>query len=58
MNNNLIFYSLCIEDIQTVARQEPDRDLTSEEIEKVKKIVSERIPWFEAISDVIREIAI
>lgn len=55
MKNKAIFYSLCIEDIQTVAREQLERDLTQEEIERVKEIVAERIGWYNAISDVIRE---
>lgn len=48
-----IFYSLCIEDIQTVAFQEIERELTDEELEIIKDAISKRIDWHEAIADSI-----
>ncbi len=50
---NRIFYSLNIEDIQTVALEELDRVLTGEEIEMIMNEVPERIPWYEIIADVM-----
>jgi hypothetical protein len=50
---NRIFYSLNIEDIQTVALEELDRVLTDEEIEMIMNEVPERIPWYEIIADVM-----
>ncbi len=52
-NNHEIIYSLNIMDIQTVAQQEIDRDLTAEEIEKIKDSIAENINWYDAISDAI-----
>ena len=54
-NKNDIFYSLNIEDIQTVAIQELDRELTGDEIEKVTCIVGDKINWYDAILDSIVE---
>ncbi|RYX83488.1 hypothetical protein EON73_03845 [bacterium] len=54
-NLNEIIYSLCIEDIQNVAEQEIDRELTSEEIESIKDLVSANIDWYGAIADAISE---
>ena len=44
-----IIYSINIEDIQTVAMQELDRELTDEEIKSVEDLVGEYIDWYQAI---------
>ena len=54
-NKNDIVYSLNIEDIQTVAIQEIDRELTEDEIEKVKDLIGEKINWYDAILNSINE---
>ena len=54
-NKNDIFYSLCIEDIQTVAIEEFDRKLTEDEIEKIKDLIGEKINWYDAILNSIIE---
>jgi len=51
-----IVYSLNIEDIQTVAIQEIDRELAEDEIEKVKGLIGEYINWHDAILHSIIEI--
>ena len=48
-NNEEIFYSLCIEDIQNVALEDFGRELTLEEIEKIKDKIADRINWYDAI---------
>jgi hypothetical protein len=48
-DKNDIIYSLNIEDIQTVAVQEIDRELTEDEIEKIKDSIGEKINWYDAI---------
>jgi DNA replicative helicase MCM subunit Mcm2 (Cdc46/Mcm family) len=55
-DKNDIVYSLNIEDIQTVAIQEIDRELTEDEIEKVKDLIGEKINWYDAILNSIIEI--
>lgn len=55
LNPDEIIYSLCIEDIQNVAEQEIDRELTGEEIESIKNLVSANINWYDAIADAISE---
>ncbi len=55
MKNNNIFYSLSVEDIQTVAKEQLQRNLTPQEIEKIKELVPERIAWYDIISDAIRD---
>ncbi len=49
MRKNKIFYSLNIEDIQNVAEQVLDRELTDEEIKKVIPAIEDNIGWYEAI---------
>lgn len=55
MKNNSIIYSLTVEDIQTVALQEIERNLSFEEIEKIKNSFEGKINWYEAIADSINE---
>ncbi len=53
--SNEIFYSLRIEDIQTVAEEEIDRTLSKSEIESIKDIIAERINWYDTIAQIIHE---
>lgn len=55
MKTNKITYSLNIEDIQTVSNQELGRDLSIEEIEKIKDAIAEKINWYDAIANTIEE---
>jgi hypothetical protein len=55
MKNNKIIYSLNENDIQTVAFQELERNLSSHEIEKIKNSIAEKINWYDAIADSINE---
>ena len=50
-----IVYQLTIEDIQEVAIQELDRELTKEEIIRLIDPIAEKIPWYDAIADAINE---
>lgn len=50
-----IIYSLNEDDIQTVALQEVERNLSSQEIEKIKTLIAEKINWYDAIADAINE---
>ncbi len=54
-SNNDIFYSLNIEDIQFVAQEELERNLTEKEIETVKDLVESQINWYDAIANAILE---
>ena len=54
-NKDEIFYSINIEDIQTVAIEEIDRELTDDEIESIKDLIGEKINWYDAILDSINE---
>lgn len=55
MKKDQIVYSLNEEDIQTVANQELERDLSSQEIEKIKDTIAEKINWYDAIAEAIEE---
>lgn len=50
-----IIYSLNEDDIQTVALQEVERNLSSQEIEKIKNSIAEKINWYDAIAEAINE---
>ena len=55
---NKTIYQLTTEDVQTVAQEEIERELTPEEIENIKDSIAEKIPWYDAISDSITEVLI
>jgi hypothetical protein len=55
---NDIFYSLNVEDIQTVAVEEIDRELTDDEIEKIIDSIAEKISWYDAIAESINEVIV
>ncbi|MBI1805964.1 MAG: hypothetical protein HYR76_02795 [Ignavibacteria bacterium] len=50
-----IVYSLNVEDIQEVARQILDRELTEKEIALVEESLGDYISWFDAIEFAIRK---
>lgn len=50
-----IIYSINIEDIQDVAEQELDRELTPEEVKLVADRVGDYISWYDAIALAINE---
>ena len=51
--NTKIIYSINIEDVQTVAQQEIERNLTLDEITKIEDSIANNIDWYGAISDAI-----
>jgi len=53
-----IIYELTIEDVQEVAMQELERELSAQEIEKLIDPIAERIPWYDAIADAINKILV
>lgn len=55
MNGEKIFYSLNINDVQTVAEHELSRKLNAQEINIILDKIPSRINWYDAISDVIQE---
>ena len=52
---NKIFYQLTTEDIQRVAVETIDRELSVLELFSITDKIAERIPWYDVISDVITE---
>jgi hypothetical protein len=57
-NKDKIIYQLTIEDIQKVATQELERELTKEEIEGLINPIAEKIPWYDAIAAAIDEVIV
>ena len=55
MKKDRIIYRLTLEDIQTVANEEIERDLSIDEIERIIETISEKINWYDAIADSINE---
>jgi len=56
INGDEVIYSINIEDIQSVAIAELERELTSNEIEQVKDMIGKKISWYDAIADSISEL--
>ncbi len=54
-NNDKIVYSINVSDIQVVAKQVLERNLTNEEVILVEKSVGDYFDWFQAIETSIRE---
>ncbi|CAK8712439.1 hypothetical protein GCAAIG_01750 [Candidatus Electronema halotolerans] len=50
-----VFYYLTVEDIQSVATETIDRELTPVEINMIKDSIAERINWYDAIFHAILE---
>jgi len=53
-----IIYQLTVKDVQDVADQELERELTPEEIELIRDRIAEKIPWYDAIAGAIDEIIV
>ena len=56
MKEDKIIYSINIEDVQTVAKQELNRRLSEEELKMVEMKLGDYIDWYEAINLTIGEI--
>jgi len=48
-----VVYHLTTEDIQIVASENIDRELTLSEVEKIKDSIAKRINWYDVILDAI-----
>jgi len=55
MRKNKIIYAINVEDIQTVAVEVLDRELSTKEIEKIIDPIAEKISWYDAIADSIND---
>lgn len=51
--NNRIVYSISVSDIQEVAKQVLERDLTKKEVILVEESVGDYIDWFQAIENAL-----
>ena len=52
-SNDRIVYSINVSDIQEVANQVLERDLTKKEISLIEDSIADHIDWFQAIEDAI-----
>ncbi|MBI3164628.1 MAG: hypothetical protein HYZ24_08090 [Chloroflexi bacterium] len=57
-NKYHIVYSINIEDIQNVANQEINRELSDDEVKRVEELIGKKIDWYEVILDSINEVII
>lgn len=53
-----VVYSICIEDLQTIAMEDLNRELTSSEIDGVVDQLGDYIKWADAISMAIIDCAL
>jgi hypothetical protein len=51
-----IIYSINVEDLQNVADQELDRELTDKEIEFIENRLGDYVDWYGAIASAIGEL--
>ena len=54
-SNDKIVYSISVGDIQEVAKQVLERDLTKKEVVLVEESVGDYIDWFQAIENALRK---
>jgi len=54
-SNDRIVYSISVGDIQEVAKQVLERDLTKKEVVLVEESVGDYIDWFQAIENALRK---
>lgn len=54
MKPETIIYSLTVEDVQTVAMETMNRELTEAEINSLINPIGDRLTWFDAVEDTIR----
>lgn len=54
-NQSGVFFSLNEEDIQIVALQEIERNLSEIEIENIKELIVSNINWYDAIANSIHQ---
>jgi hypothetical protein len=51
-----IIYQLTVEDMQNVALEELDEELSLEEMKNIEDLIAKRIDWYGAIADAINEL--
>jgi len=55
MNTSKVIYSINIDDVQTVAREEFGRKLNARELQIVENKIGDYIDWYEAILETIKQ---
>lgn len=55
MDGKRVVYSLNVNDLQCVAVSEFDRELTAEEIERLKDCLGDAIPWYDCVLTAIND---
>ena len=55
MRKNKVIYSINIEDVQNVAEQELNRELTIQELKIVADKIGDQFDWYEAIASVLNQ---
>lgn len=53
MQKDKVIYQLTVEDVQTVANDLLNRDLSQKEILEIEDEISKNIGWYDAIEDAI-----
>lgn len=53
INQDKVIYQLTIEDLQRVATEILERDLTENELKIIENKISDNIDWYKAIEDTI-----
>jgi RNA-binding protein YhbY len=53
LTHDAIIYSLNASDVQTVALQEIERELSENEIIKIEEVIASNIDWYDAIANAI-----
>jgi RNA-binding protein YhbY len=53
LTHGAIIYSLNASDVQTVALQEIERELSEKEIIKIEEVIASNIDWYDAIANAI-----
>ena len=51
-----IIYQLTVEDVQNIALEELDEELSLEEIKDIEDLIAKRIDWYGVIADAINEL--
>ncbi len=51
-----IIYQLTVADIQEVANQELERELSAQEIEVIRDQIAKRISWYDVVAESIDEL--
>ena len=51
-----VIYQLTIEDVQNVALEELNEELSFEEVKSIEGLIGKRIDWYSVIADAINEL--